>query len=104
MAYELVAGDSGSTVVVTCKDSETKAVIDLTGKAVQLRYKIDGAALVTKTMTVQTPATNGKAEYQFGASDLSVGTLQGEVRIQPGLPDQITSIDPFYLPVRAALS
>ena len=50
------------------------------------------------------PATSGKAEYQFGASDLSAGTLRGEVRIQPGLSDQITSLDPFYLPIREPLS
>lgn len=104
MHYELVAGDTGSKLVVTCKDSATKAVIDLTGKAVQLRYRIDGGALITKTMTVQNPPTAGKAEYQFGANDLSAGTLAGEVRIQPGAADQLTSLDPFYLPVRAAFS
>jgi len=103
MGYELVAGDTGSKLVATCKDSQTKAVIDLTGKTVQLRYAIDGGAVVTKTMTVQTPGTLGKAEYQFGVNDLSGGTLKGEVRIQPGLSDQITSLNPFELSVRPAL-
>jgi hypothetical protein len=57
-----------------------------------------------RSTAAQTPGTNGKAEYQFGASDLSGGTLKGEVRIQPGLSDQITSLEPFYLPIRSALS
>jgi hypothetical protein len=104
MIYALVAGDTGSTVVTTCKDSQTQAVIDLTGKAIQLRYKIDGGALQTKTMAIQNPPTAGRAEYQFGASDLSAGTLQGEIQIQSGAADQLTSLLPFSLQVRAPLS
>ena len=104
MLYALIAGDTGSTVVVTCRDNQTQAVIDLTGKAVQLRYKIDGGALQTKTMTIQNPQTAGKAEYQFGASDLIAGTLQGEIQIQPGAADRLTSLLPFSLQVRAPLS
>lgn len=103
MSYELVAGDTGSKLVVTCTDNQSQAVIDLTGKAVQLRYSINGAAVVIKTMTVQTPATNGKAEYQFGASDLSAGTLTGEVRLQNGASDQLTTVNAFYISVKAPL-
>ena len=104
MVYDFIAGDTGSKVVATCKDNQTQAVIDLTGKAVQLRYKIDGGALQTKTMAIQNPQTAGKAEYQFGASDLTAGALQGEFRIQPGAGDQITSLLPFSAQVRAPLS
>lgn len=108
MGYELVSGDTGSKLVRTCRDNTTKQPLDLTGKTVQLRYKIDGGGLIVRAMVVQAPATAGKAEYQFGSSDLPLvgtrGTLQGEIRINPGLPDQLTSVLPFSISVRAALS
>lgn len=104
MGYELVAGDTGSKIVRTCKDNQTQAAIDLTGKIVHLRYKINDGVLQTKTMAVQNPPTAGRAEYQFGANDLIAGTLQGEIRIQPGAADQLTSLLPFSLQVRAPLS
>ena len=104
MSYDFTEGDLGSKLVVVCRDNQTKAIIDLTGKTVQLRYKIDGAALQVKTMTVQDPATAGKAEYQFLIGDIVAGTMQGEVRIQPGLSGQITSLLPFSRQIRAPLS
>lgn len=104
MGYELVAGDTGSKIVLTCRDNQTQAAIDLTGKIVHLRYRIDGGAMQTKTMAIQSPPTAGKAEYQFGSSDLTAGTFQGEIQIQPGAADQLTSLLPFALQVRAPLS
>ena len=104
MGYDLVAGDPGSKLVVPCKDNQTQGVIDLTGKTVQIRYKIDAGALQIKTMTVQAPGTDGKAEYQFGVGDLTPGTMEAEVRLQNGLSDQITSVSTMRLSVRAALS
>lgn len=104
MPNEFVSGDRGGKVVAVCRDNNTQLVIDLTSKTAQLRYKIDGGALVTKTMTVQTPGTLGKAEYQFAAADLTPGTMEAEVRIQPGQADQMTSLHPLYFSVREALS
>lgn len=104
MGYDLVAGDSGSKIRSRCRDNQTKAVLDLTGKTVHLRYKLNDGALVIKTMTVLDPGTLGEAEYQFGVSDLSAGVLQGEIQIQPGAADQLTSLLPFSRKVRAALS
>lgn len=103
MAYELVASDTGSKLVVTCKDNDTKAVIDLTGATVKLKYSISGGALQTKTMTVQTPATNGKAEYQFLAGELSAGAMQAEVEITDATGKIITSLDLLTIPIRARL-
>jgi|CXWL01.1.fsa_nt_gi hypothetical protein len=104
MDYDFVEGDTGNKLVATCRDKSTKTLIDLTGKAVQLRYKIEDGTLQIKTMAVQEPPTAAKAEYQFGASDLTAGTMQGEVRIQPGQPDQITNLLPFSKRIRAPLS
>jgi len=104
MAIAFVAGDRGAKIVAVCADNDTGIVIDLTGKTAQLRYKINEGTLVTKTMTVQSPGTGGKAEYQFDSADLTAGTMEAEVRIQSGLADQITSLNPLYVSIRAALS
>lgn len=103
--YELVAGDGGSKLHTTILDRVTKETIDLTGKTAQLRYSFNGGATVEKTMTVLNQTTNkGQAEYQFLTTDLTVaGTLEGEVRVQDGLSDQLTSVDTFHIAVRAAL-
>lgn len=103
--YELVAGDGGTRLRVTILDSLTKDPIDLTAKTVQLRYTLNAGATVHKTMTALNQASNkGQAEYLFLAADLTaVGTLSGEVRLQAGLSDQLTTVDNFHLAVKAAL-
>lgn len=101
---DLVAGDRGSVLVVTVKDADTDTVMNLTGKTVKLRYKINGGTVTVKTMTAQVPETNGKAEYQFEAADLVAGDFEGEVRLQDGLADQLTSVTTFHRSVRAALA
>lgn len=103
MSADLVAGDRGSMLIVTCRNNATKDVIDLTGKTVRLRYAINGGADQEKDMAVQDPAANGKAAYQFAAADLTAGCFEGEILLQAGAPDQVTSVGKFYLQVRAAL-
>ena len=103
MHIVLISGDTGSKLVVTCKDNETQATIDLTGATVKLRFSIDGAAVAEKTMTIQTPATAGKAEYQFLSADLVAGTMQAEVQITDAGGKIITSLEPFILQIRARL-
>jgi hypothetical protein len=103
--YELVAGDGGSKLHVTVLDSVTQAPIDLTGKTAKARYAINGGATVEKTLTVLNQTTNkGQAEYQFLTTDLTVGgVLDGEVRVQAGQSDQLTSVDEFHIAVRMPL-
>ena len=103
--YELVAGDGGSKIRVTIHDTQTKEPMDLTGKTAQLRYALNGGTTVEKTMTVLNQTTNkGQVEYQFLAADLTAGgTLDGEVRLQDGLSDQLTTIDTFHLSVKTPL-
>lgn len=102
---ELVAGDGGSTLHVLIVDSVTKEPMDLTGKTVKARYSMNGGATVEKNMVVLDQLANkGQAEYQFLAADLTVaGTLTGEVRLQAGLIDQLTTVDQFHIPVRVPL-
>lgn len=103
---DLVAGDGGSLLRVTLTDHTTHEVLDLTGKTVQIRYKLNGGALQTRVMTPLDQATlKGQAQYQFLPADLTgPGELKGEVRLQHGLTDQLTTVHPFHLLVRAPLA
>ncbi len=103
--YQLVAGDGGSKLRVTILDSITSDPFDVNGKTAKLRYSINGGATVEKTMTVLDQITNkGKVEYQFLVADLTAGgTLDGEVRLQTGLSDQLTTIDTFHIAIKAPL-
>jgi hypothetical protein len=102
---DVMAGDGGTKLVVTIRDAATHAPVDLTGKTVQLRWSLNGAAAVTKTMTVRDQATNmGQAEYQILTTDLTAGgELRGEARLQPGLSGQLTTVDRFHWTIGTAL-
>lgn len=102
MDDQLVVGDKASKIRVTCKDSAGQ-IIDLSGKSAKLRYKIDGGTLQSRDMTVTAPLA-GLAEYQVGATDVTPGLLVGEVRLNEGLADQLTSSHVFAIAVRAPLS
>ena len=103
--YQLVAGDGGAALISTIRDSVTKDTIDLTGKTVQLRYSFNGGATVEKSMTLLNQTSlRGQAQYQFLPTDFTVGgELIGEVRLQDGLTDQLTTVDEFHLKVKAPL-
>lgn len=96
--FSFVAGDTASVLTVTCKRSDTGVVIDLTGATVRLKWRIDGGTLVTKLMTVTTPAT-GVATYEFDTGDLTAGQMMAEVEITTG-SGVTTSLEPFYFTIR----
>lgn len=102
---DIMAGDGGTKLRVTIREAETEAALDLTGKTVQLRWSVNGGAVVTKSMTVLNQATNkGQAEYQFLTTDLTIGgELRGEARLQAGLSDQLTTVERFHWVVGTAL-
>lgn len=105
MHVDVKVGDGGVTVIATITDKSTNRPLDLTGKTAQLRYSVNGGATVLKSMTVRNQ-TNfpGQAEYQFLTTDLTVaGELIGEVRLQTGLSDQLTTVDEFHLVIGAPL-
>ena len=103
MDADLVAGDTGTTLAVTCKDKDTKSIINLTGKTAKLRYKIGSGSLQVKTMTV-TDAAGGVAEYLFLTGELIAGLMTAEVQIIDSLSREITQIDPFEIMIRKRLS
>ena len=104
MAFDFVQLDTGSTLRVTCKDSDTGNVIDLTGATLTLRYKIGSADKVEKTMTLESPNTAGIATYKFLASELSNGDLVGEVTIKDSGGLDITSVDNLVLPIKKRIA
>jgi hypothetical protein len=102
MAYSdtinLVVGDTLPEVTVTLRDSnkaasgqtldpensETWDPIDLTGATVRMRIRKVGSTTVssTLTMTVVSPATNGKATTNFPDGTLSeAGVFEAEVEV-----------------------
>lgn len=90
MAADFIAGDTGSVLQVTCKDTDDVA-INVTGATVRLKYRIDGAALQTKTMTLVT-AASGIVKYQFLADELTKGVMESEVEITDSSSKVTTSL------------
>lgn len=101
----LVVGDAGSVLRVHITDSETDEAIDLSGKTVKLRYRINGGTLIEKDMTVLDQTNQkGWTQYQFAPADLpAAGNLEGEIRVDPGGAGQLTSDETFHLAIRAEL-
>lgn len=103
---DLVAGDGGSKLRVTLRDSATQEPIDLSGKTVKVRYAINSGSVQERAMIVlDQAASKGQAEYQFLTSDITDGgEMHGEFRIQAGLSDQLTTVDTFHLAIKAPLA
>lgn len=71
----------------------------------QVRYTLNGGSTEQRAMSLLNQVTQrGQAQYQFTPADLpAAGVIVGEVRLQAGLSDQLTTVDQFYLAVRAPL-
>ena len=80
MAAELVTGDTGSILRITCKDNELGTAINLTGATVTLRWENASGTVTSKTMTIVT-AASGICQYQFAAGEIIAGTMRFEVSI-----------------------
>ncbi len=105
MSVELVVGDGGSELFFTFKSKATGELKDLTGKTVNVEFRVDGGPLQTRAATVLDQATKpGQASYRLLTSDLSsVGTLTGQAVVDPNTADQLTSLELFNLTIRARL-
>lgn len=98
MAYDLVTGDTGSRLVVTCKDKDGTA-IDLTGATVRLQWEGENGVAVIQTMTIN-DAANGVASYQFAAGQIFAPRMVFEVEITDPLGNVVTSTEVITLTVR----
>lgn len=101
--YQLVEGDTGSKLRVTCKDNDTGLPIDLTGATVNLQWKNNASALVTVAMTI-IDAVNGIVEYQFLTGQIEPTKMSFQVRITDGSGKITKSLDLLSLNVRRALA
>lgn len=97
--YSFVAGDTASVLTVTCKRSDTGAVIDLTGASVALKYRIDGGTLQSRTMTIDADPSTGVVTYEFDSGDLTEGQMVAEVEVTT-LAGITTSLEPFRFTIR----
>lgn len=100
---DLVTGDTGSLLQVSCTDSRTAAAINLAGATVRLRWTDDAGAVVTKVMTIVSAAA-GTAKYQFLAGEIIYPKMTFEVEITDAAGYIITNLALIELAVREQLA
>lgn len=98
---DLVAGDTASTLEVTCAD-DSGAAIDLTGCAVNIRWIDDVGVVQTKPMTVS-DATAGICTYQFDVDELFAPGMSFEVEITDIGGKKLSNVDLISVTVREQL-
>lgn len=99
MPINLVAGDTGSILKVTCTRIDG-SIIDLSGATVSLFWRATRGAPQRRSMDIEGAPTDGIVYYQFQAGELVMGGLVGEIEIT--FPDGkvLTSALSFDIPVR----
>ena len=95
---QFVSGDTGSVLQVTCLNDSDSSVIDLTGSTVKLKWEDSVSVLQSKTMTILSPSTLGKAKYQFAATELFPELMYFEIEIIDGAGDIIKNL--ILIPIR----
>lgn len=99
MTVAFVAGDTAATLRVQCMDEETGEPVDLSGATVELRWRIAGRPMVTRSMVI-VDAAEGLAEYEFAANELRCGELRADVVITR-TAGTLTCREPVVADVRA---
>lgn len=99
MPINLVAGDTGSILKVTCTRIDG-SIIDLTGASANLFWRAARGAPQKRSMSIEGNPTGGVVYYQFQSGELVMGGLVGEIEIV--FPDGkvLTSALAFDIPVR----
>lgn len=99
--FDFVEGDTGSELIVECRDKRSKQPIDLTNKTATLKFRVDDGPLFQQLMTIDVPETQGIARYQFKAGELVNGKLVSAVVITDTATGAfVTQLDPFVHLVR----
>lgn len=99
MPINLVAGDTGSVLKVTCTRIDG-SIIDLTGAGVNLFWRATRGAPQKREMEIEGDPKDGIVYYQFQAGDLVMGGLVGEIEITFSDGKTLTSALAFDIPVR----
>ena len=97
MPYELTAGDTGSAITATLKDSNG-APLDLTGMTASFIFAINGQPSVTKSATVLNAAA-GTVQYAWQSVDLTPGRLIGRFKMVDSGQGLSVSSRPFGITV-----
>ena len=98
--YDFSAGDTGSTLRVTCKDV-SGVVINLTGATARLKWRKVDKTLASVVMTI-TNAAGGVAEYQFVAGELYDPGMDFRTEITDATGKILKNINTIYKTVRPA--
>lgn len=98
---DFVAGDTASTLAVTCVD-DSGAAIDLTGCTANLRWKDEVGTVQTKAMTVSN-ATAGECTYQFSDGELFSPGMSFEAEITDSAGKKLSNVDLISVTVREQL-
>lgn len=82
----LVQGDTGPQIKITCTREDSGETIDMSGGTVRLKVRKRGASTLAFTLTALDVGTNladGIAIFAFGENDLDVapGYYEGEIEI-----------------------
>lgn len=78
---DFVVGDSESKLVARLIRRDG-SLVDLTGKSVNLKFRIGSVTHAAVGMTVLSPPTAARAEYKFSSADLSEeGIMYAEVEV-----------------------
>lgn len=109
---DFVKGDTAGIfeAVVSDKGPVPKQLLDLTGSTGELKYRIAGGTLKTKTMAPLSPQSDAdkKGRIQVALSDsadlYASGEMLADVRIIDGSGKVITNLDPIELMVREPLA
>lgn len=102
MDYHFVEGDQNSTLRVTCKRSDTGAVIDVSTSTNKLHWSINEGTKTISNMSFYTDGSDGILDYTWGLNELAAGILKCEVEITSGgLP--LTQLEVMRFTVRERL-
>jgi hypothetical protein len=105
MAYQFVSGDTGSILRVTCTNDSDGSAVNLTGCSVALQWRDRlTESLISKSMTINSPATAGVVQYQFAANELVDPEMAFEVKITDGSGAVVRSLSLIVCSVRPALA
>lgn len=102
LAYSFVQDDTASALRVLCRAADG-SVIDLTGATVELLWRDSAGALQARTMTIESPATAGNANYQFAAGELEPPRMDWSLRITDAQGKELRSLELISESVREKL-
>ena len=105
MPHQFVSGDTDSTYKKFISDTGTNALVDLTNKTVQLRWRYTEAGAMTNTafMTVLNQTTNpGEATYRWTGGQLQSPFIYEDVVVTDIASGRVvTQTEEVRLAVRA---